>query len=47
VTLPADTVYDMTATPEAYAASRQPPTDSGHPWYNEQNLWSVSWQLGF
>jgi hypothetical protein len=37
----------MAATPTAYVTGQRPLPDSGHPWYNDQNLLSVSWQLGF
>lgn len=37
----------MIATPTAYVSGSQPRPDSGHPWYNDRNRVSVSWQLGF
>lgn len=36
----------MAATPPANAGDQRPRPDSAHPWYNERNRLSVSWQLG-
>ncbi len=37
----------MAATPRACVRGQRPHPDSAHPWYNERNCLSVSWQLGF
>jgi hypothetical protein len=37
----------MAATPPAFVRGQRPHLDSAHPWYNERNCLSVSWQLGF
>ena len=36
----------MAATPPANAGDQRPRPDSAHPWYNQRNRLSVSWQLG-
>jgi hypothetical protein len=37
----------MAATPAANVRGQRPQPGSAHPWYNERNRLSVSWQLGF
>jgi hypothetical protein len=36
----------MATTPPGLVRGQRPEPDSAHPWYNERNLLSVSWQLG-